>query len=282
MPLPDSTGLQTTVPGAISVRTARFASNLRHLSPVPFTRVLAAAVVVALASACTDSASAPTAPTGPELANAAPSVAFGIWRPGPNECAQSVHDKYATVGPDGKRYPTWHPPTDPLTGCSFGHEHGRDPRGSALYAQVGDIPFGYANEQLDAANLGMRRHEDHVGHKVEWENDVLMRSNGAGGLLEVRCDVLTKLHQGTHSKDAFTNNLHELAYHVRCSDRTEMHIMVLTAIGNPGEFERSCGGTVQVGAASPPNSPAGGGRRKIPDWSCMESRVKNARRATAR
>jgi len=32
----------------------------------------------------------------------------------------------------------------------------------------------------------------------------------AGSVLEVRCDVLTKLHQGTHSKDAFTNNLHEL------------------------------------------------------------------------
>jgi hypothetical protein len=184
-----------------------------------------------------------------------------------------VHDRFSTIGPDGKRYPTWHPPVDPLTGCSFGHEHGRDPRGSALYAEVGDLPFGYANEQLDAANLGMRRHEDHVGHKVEWENDVVMRSNGAGGLLEVRCDVLTKLHQGTHSKDAFTNNLHELNYHVRCSDRTEMHITVLTAIGRPGEFERTCGGTVQVGPATPVNSPVGDGRRKIPDWSCLESRV---------
>ncbi|HEY6209718.1 MAG TPA: hypothetical protein VIW28_11700 [Gemmatimonadales bacterium] len=45
------------------------------------------------------------------------------------------------VGPDGKLHPTWHPPIDPATGCSFGPDHGRDPRGSALYAQVGPIPF---------------------------------------------------------------------------------------------------------------------------------------------
>jgi hypothetical protein len=146
---------------------------------------------------------------------------------------RAVHDRYSTLGPDGKRYPTWHPPVDPLTGCGFGHEHGRDPRGSALYRDVGDIPFGYANEQLDAANLGLRRHEDHVGHKIEWENDIVLRSNGAGGLLDVRCDVLTKLHQGTHSADAFTNNLHELNYHLRCSDRTELHVTLLTAIGRP-------------------------------------------------
>ena len=49
-------------------------------------------------------------------------------------------------------------------------------------------------------------------------------SAAADQLFEIRCDVLTKLHQGTHSKDAFTNNLHELAYHIRCTDGTELHI----------------------------------------------------------
>ena len=47
-------------------------------------------------------------------------------------------------------------------------------------------------------------------------------SAAADQLFEIRCDVLTKLHQGTHSKDAFTNNLHELAYHIRCTDGTEL------------------------------------------------------------
>ena len=52
------------------------------------------------------------------------------------------------------------------------------------------------------------RDEDHVGHKVEWENDVVLALSGAGTTTATTvCDVLLKLHQGTHSKDAFTNNL---------------------------------------------------------------------------
>src|SRR5215510_4644526 len=57
------------------------------------------------------------------------SRAFTLWVPGPNDtCTPEVHNRYMAVGPDGLRYPTWHPPTDP-SGCTFGHEHGRDPRG---------------------------------------------------------------------------------------------------------------------------------------------------------
>jgi hypothetical protein len=119
------------------------------------------------------------------------------------------------VGQDGKRYPTWHPPTGP-GGCSFGHEHGRDPHGSKLYDDAGGLPFGLANEALALSDPANLRDEDHVGHKVEWENDMDLQFGGAGSVLFTgKCDVLTKLHQGTHSKDAFTNNLHELVYHIK-------------------------------------------------------------------
>ena len=117
--------------------------------------VLFSAGAAAAASACTDE-------TWSGLARPAQSgyaVAWGIWVPGPGDnCTQAIHDQYSTVGPDGKLYPTWHPPTDPATGCSFGHEHGRDPRGSALYGVVGDIPFGYANEQLETWDQIGRAH----------------------------------------------------------------------------------------------------------------------------
>jgi hypothetical protein len=215
-------------------------------------------------------------PTGPsaDVSSAPPARAFGIWNPGATECGKEIHDRFATVGPDGKKYPTWHPPVDPVSGCSFGHEHGRDPRGSKLYGATGDLAFGYANEMLDAGTTGITRHEDHVGHKVEWENDVPLRVGGAAGtLFDVRCDVLMKLHQGTHSADAFTNNLHELNYHVRCSDRTELHLTLLTAIGKAGHFTSTCGGEIQAGTATPANSPNGGGQRVIPEWSCVERRV---------
>ncbi len=202
------------------------------------------------------------------------SVAFHAWAPGNGDtCPISVHQKYSVVGPDGKLYPTWHPPIDPGTGCSFGHEHGRDPHGSNLYQLAGDIPFGYANEQLDAYDPVNPRHEDHVGHKVEWENGIPMHDKDDPSiLLGIQCDVLTKLHQGTHSKDAFTNNLHELAYHIKCTDGTEIHATLLTAIGTPGEFVRSCDhqAHVSVGPAAPANSPAGGGKRILPDRACAD------------
>src|SRR5690606_23823597 len=230
-------------------------------------RAVSLAALFAVTASCEDS---PSAVTLEPIGN---SRAYDIWRPGPNECSAEIHNSYSTVGPDGKLYPTWHPPIDPATGCSFGHEHGRDPRGSALYGVVGDIPFGYANEQLDIYDPTTMRHEDHVGHKVEWENGMHMTfEGGAGETLEATCAALTKLHQGTHSKDAFTNNLHELVYSIRCSDRTEMRVTLLTAIGRPGEFVASCDRdrVIQVGPATPPNSPVGGGHRASPDRQCVE------------
>jgi hypothetical protein len=214
---------------------------------------------------------------GVDPSTAPRSRAMTAWTPGPGDsCTREVHDQYATVGPDGKLYPTWHPTVDPGTGCSFGHDHGRDPSGSDLRGDVGDVPFGYANEQLELVDPANPRHEDHVGHKLEWENDLELEARGAGSqLIRIRCDVLTKLHQGTHSKDAFANNLHELVYHLRCGNGTEMHVTLMSAIGNPGEFRRSCdrGVTIQAGPAVPANSPNGGGFRAIPERFCLEQEV---------
>ena len=212
--------------------------------------MLAALGALALA-ACEDPYIVPT-----PLPPIGQGIAYGIWTPGPNEtCTQADHDRYSVVGPDRKLYPTWHPPVDPATGCTFGHEHGRDPRGSDLFARVGPIPFGYANQVLDTFDpQGMR--QDHVGHKVEWENDIpLQFEDGASAVLDVRCDVLVKLHQGSHSKDAFTNNLHELAYHIDCTDGTELHLTLMAAIGGPGSMVASCDGdrVIHVGPPTPAN-----------------------------
>jgi hypothetical protein len=203
-------------------------------------------------------------------------VAFGIWTPsGTDTCTKQIHDSYATIGPDGYRYPTWHPPVDPATGCTFGHEHGRDPAESELFYEVGPIPFGYANQHLEAGGFGAPRNEDHVGHKVEWENDMVMNAGGGTNVVSIECDVLVKLHQGTHSPDAFTNNLHEVVYHVRCTDGTGFSATVLTPIGEAGELVVECDRDVHIhaGTANPPISPDGGGRRGIPASSCVEESV---------
>jgi len=188
-------------------------------------------------------------------------------------CSATTHDRYVVRGPDGAAYPTWHPPVDASNGCTFGHEHGRDPRGSDLFATIGHVPFGYANARLDLYDPSLSRHEDHVGHKIEWENNVRLQRSVDGTRVEigVTCDFLMKVHQGSHSRDAFTNNLHELAYFVRCSDGTDIRATLLSAIGRPGEFVRSCDKTtvVAAGTAAPVSSPIGGGVRFIPDATCI-------------
>ena len=192
------------------------------------------------------------------------SHALGVWEPGAGDtCPSELHDGYSVVGPDGKLYPTWHPPrvVDPATGerCTFGHEHGRDPARSDLAGWIArklaadgvprrraGIPFGLANEALDdyaGENPGTpTRHEDHVGHKVEWENDVELERASGGGQTEigVRCDFLTKVHQGSHSADALGNNVHELLYAVRCDDGTRLLATKLVTFGAPNEFVRAC------------------------------------------
>lgn len=228
-------------------------------------------------------------PTGHTGGNGNDSHAMAIWTPTSQDtCTKDIHDKYSVVV-DGKRFPTWHPPIDPETGCTFGHEHGRDPAGSDLmpfireyYGTQGNaLPFGLANEKLDEWNAvnninnGMR-HEDHVGHKIEWENNVELRRNkcantpASQGCYEfvqigVQCDFLMKVHQGTHSKDAFTNNLHELQYFVDCTDGTKIASTKMVAFGKPGEFTSNNKNTViRLGGANPANSPSGNGTRFIP------------------
>ncbi len=237
-------------------------------APAPRRR---AVLVVALAAS--------TACSGDQFVDpgsAPASRAFGLWSPGAfDSCTREQHDAYAVLGPDGKVYPTWHPPTGP-GGCSFGHEHGRDPSGSDLYDDTDGLPFGVANEMLAITDPANPRDEDHFGHKVEWENDIELEFRGAGSaIFSVTCDVLTKFHQGTHSKDAFTNNVHELVYHLRCDNGARLGITMLTAIGRPGEFVRSCDreARIQAGTPTPANSPEGGGFRASPDRACIEQHL---------
>jgi hypothetical protein len=215
-------------------------------------------------------------------------------------CPAALHDSYLAQGPDGARYPTWHPPVvrNPATGadCAFGHEHGRDPRRSKLWrtlvshenrrgARRRGPAFGYAAAAFNRwrGPAAEARVEDHFGYKVEWQNNVrLKRSNLASDgnsdhptALRTRCDFLAIIHQGTHSPDALRNNLHELHYYARCTDGTKLAATVMSAIGEPGGFVRSCDKQtrIRVAAPTPADSPRGGGVRFIPDATCIDRHV---------
>lgn len=162
------------------------------------------------------------------------SHAVGQWSPsGLATCGAADHDRYVVSGPDGKLYPTWHPPVDPDKHCSYGHEHGADPRGSALHADVGDVPFGVAAEALDTWDANHSRHDDHEAQKIAWRNGVMLQQMVDGGRVDigVRCDYLVKMHQDGGA--ASSGAIHELVYHVRCDDGTEIHSTTLAGTNQP-------------------------------------------------
>jgi hypothetical protein len=288
----------TTVPGSTAVPTT---------GAVPTTT----AVPTATMTMPMPTATLPPASADGALGN---SAAFGIWVPTARDtCTAAEHDSFYVIGPDGLRYPTWHPPVMTRangTTCTFGHEHGQDPRtanewaiaqrhyayqipGGALDLAHAGIPFGYANQQMDGwlaatGNASMTmRHEDHVGHKVAIANSFpigLDKGNGTGQFFYpgVTCNYVVEYHQGTHARDAFENNLHQVLYNSDCSDGHGIHLDVMGEYGKVGEFTRLCDqngvrstSTVITGTdfASPgfPGTTDNGGARMILDRACVEA-----------
>ena len=192
------------------------------------------------------------------------------YEPRAGECSNEVHARYWTYGPDGKVYPTWHPTRDP-SGCSFGHEHGDDPQDSPLFGESGFPPFGYVSEvQVDSLPEHSHRHEDHVGHKVLVESVDVIQGDNAGnffppqGTVLADCDILLKIHQGTHSPDAFKNNVHELISNIKCNangQTVQADIAMMMPFGEAGGFSPSeCPGfggqRIEVGTPVPADSPS--------------------------
>ena len=162
------------------------------------------------------------------------------------ECSLEVHDRYWVRDANGVSHPTWHPPVDPQTGCRFAHEHGDDPRLSPNYAFAEGVPFGitHGNEG------GLMRHEDHVGHKVVVQSGWgLVDGNPQNGQQPdsgpIRrtgntCDWLSKIHQGSWSRDALANNAHEYFLNLRCTDGVQIRLKQLVTFGPPELVTNIC------------------------------------------
>ena len=160
------------------------------------------------------------------------SHAMGRWTPlAPHDtCTKEFHDTFYVIGPDGKRYPTWHAPeeVDPATGqpCRFGHDHGLDPRNSALWPDLqrhfafdanrdgvldsaelaaSGIPFGYVSEQLEGT--ATPRPEEHTGYKIAFANGVARNDDlaakspflrlGGGGEIDIAGGSMNYLAKAT-------------------------------------------------------------------------------------
>lgn len=286
-----------------TIRSRRVLAALRTAAPLAAMFLLTGNNVISCSGedpADSDSGGGGSSTTRPA------SAAVGRWTPVPSvdTCTKAFHDTFTVVGPDGRRYPTWHPPTatDPDTGlnCSFGHEHGRNPAGSALwndlrrhYAWDGNsdgtisdaelatsgVPFGYAAEQQrlwNAANgiSNANREEDHVSYKIAWENGIRRTRtvNGVAQTFDLSCNALTMLHQESHSAESFASNEHDMIYAIDCStgEDADTHggkliVSAMTTFGNPGEFtvrsDNDVYTTTRFGTPQPVNSVAGGSER---------------------
>jgi hypothetical protein len=232
--------------------------------------------------------------------NAPSSQAMGRWTPATQDtCTQAFHDTFFVVGPDGKKYPTWHPAeaTDPANNkvCSFGHDHGQDPSGSAMWQDLqqhfgfdannngtldaselalSGIPFGYVSEQLVASTTP--RTEDHTAYKITYSN-LVSRSAVSGGnqFTSVDCDLFASYNQPTSTEDAFASNMFSVTYAVNCRSGPSLAqypvkaiVSVMALYRAPGSFTLDAVGTQQTvsQSADPPTSPSGGNElgRRIP------------------
>lgn len=207
---------------------------------------------------------------------------YGLWSPGKTwECPKWMHDTYWTKAEDGKVYPTWHSPVDfnPQTNqyCTYGHEHGDDPRSSEVFNIAGMPAFGYVNEQLatnNPSNPSVHRHEDHFGHKVLVANNWRMY-NANNTSLTKTCDVSLKLHMGTHSPDALANTAHEMFASGKCDGLQPFNLKRFALFGAAGAFKESetslCGLAVNPGITpSSTNQPTDGVHRAIPTADCYK------------
>lgn len=234
--------------------------------------------------ACSEAPASPAALGGDPASDGEPaaSAVFGRWKPAPGDtCPRELHDAYFVIGPDGKRYPTWHPAVglDPATErpCRFGHEHGRDPKGSHLWpllvqhfaapgrAADAGVPFGLAEEQLAiyAAVHGRRapRVPEHDGYKIEWQNDVrLLPSDGPGDrtvALDVSCDFFAAYHLDPRAADALGAAPQATLFAAKCSDGTELVSTVMSRFRELDASDRRCADAVELVSATPSPEPLG-------------------------
>ncbi len=223
---------------------------------------------------------------------------MGQWTPvsGVDTCTQEQHDAHYTLGPDGKKYPTWHAPTDTnadSSTCTYGHEHGPDPRNfEPFYTEIkrhfawdedgsgtietdelatSGIPFGYVAEQLDAYNTARsisaangQRHQAHTAYKIVYGTRVRNRMVGATPqAYDLVCNHLVALNQNTASADAFASNMHEAIVAMDCANGTKaaeypvrLIVSGMMDFGNSTEFDAAALSNTVAQTIAPAQLPA--------------------------
>jgi hypothetical protein len=195
-------------------------------TPAPTSTWTPAATPTATATSTSTPSTIPTAtppPTTTPTATTPPTATTGPAAGQP--CPPSLHDAIAITGPDGIAYPTWHGATDPASGCTFGHEHGADPR---LSLADSSLPaFGYVNAVAGHP-------EPHTGFKVWFVN--------AGEIVETNVpdkaapySARLVFHMGTGGVGRYVTRHHSIEYDYVDAQGRSAHVQGLADTG-PAEL----------------------------------------------
>src|SRR5262249_23553406 len=142
-------------------------------------------------------------------------------------------------------------PAGSTTTCSFGHDHGSDPTGSALWPslqqhfafdansnglidaselQVSGIPFGLVSERL--VGSATPRIEDHTAYKIIYFNGMQRRavSGVPAGAFDLQCDLFAAYNQAASTADAFASNMFSVTYSVDCNNGNSQGLYAVKVI----------------------------------------------------
>lgn len=168
---------------------------------------------------------------GAALLIAAASLPARAGAQGPARCSDDLHASITATGPDGRAYPTWHPPVHE-SGCYFGHEDGADPRTSRANPAL--PPFGYV-----AAQAGEQ--EPHEGFKVFVANAGTRSDEGK----VAQADSRIVFHMGTSGIGRYATRLHSMMFDYRHADGRRVSLQGMadtgTAVGSTCDRPRRGG-----------------------------------------
>jgi len=181
-------------------------------------------------TATTTALPTPTPTAAPTSTATATATATATSPVAGQQCPTWVHDQYVTTGPDGKSYPTWHPPVDPVFGCVFGHEHGADPRTSLANNTM--PAFGYIGGLIGD-------NEPHTGFKVFVINNGDPTSpNGPAP----QADYRVVFHMGSSGVARYSTQYHSAQYDYVARDGSgrEAHLMAMVDTGPTSQDGSLC------------------------------------------
>ena len=179
-------------------------------------------------------ATPPPAQAGPVYTETFPQVDPVALGSGPDQvggCTAAIHDRYAVVAGDGRKYRTWHPITVPIDAsnangprCTFAHEHGDPPPPGAPLPAFGYASFHAGMPDEAKAHVGFKVFSHLAGQRTGWNTPELAP-------VTPDWDTMVMVHQGTSGGGRLTVPMHSAEFWTRHPGGEITHISYMANTG---------------------------------------------------